>query len=254
MEASLLHYVAFFVLGAGASMLNSIAGGGSVFSLPIMIFLGLPPTVANGTNRIGLIVGNFSSAVTLYRHGYLNTKILLQLLPPTIVGSLVGLVFVVNVSDEVFKVVLAFAIAFVAIMSGLKKDLLGKPPETPPERRTLFGTIAFFLVAIYGGIVQVGVGFVQIFTLVRYTGLDIVHVNAIKNVLTNIFLLISTAGLIVVGKVQWDLAIITAVGALCGGALSGALQIKKGGKFVMRVVRLATVAVALKLFYDVIWG
>ena len=73
-------YPAFFILGAVVSLINSIAGGGSTLSLPIMIFLGLPATVANGTNRIGLIIGNFSSAYNLARHGYLNKKIFMQLL------------------------------------------------------------------------------------------------------------------------------------------------------------------------------
>ncbi|MBO7512234.1 MAG: TSUP family transporter, partial [Fibrobacter sp.] len=75
-------YAAYFVLGAVVSLINSIAGGGSTLSLPIMIFLGLPATVANGTNRIGLIIGNFSSAINLMRHGYLNKKIFLQLALP----------------------------------------------------------------------------------------------------------------------------------------------------------------------------
>ena len=69
-------YVAFFFVGILTSAINSIAGGGSTISLPIMIFLGLPPTVANGTNRIGLFIGNTTSAVNLFRHGLLNTKML----------------------------------------------------------------------------------------------------------------------------------------------------------------------------------
>ena len=89
-------YPAFFILGAVVSLINSIAGGGSTLSLPIMIFLGLPATVANGTNRIGLIIGNFSSAYNLARHGYLNKKIFFQLLLPTFFGALLGACFLVR--------------------------------------------------------------------------------------------------------------------------------------------------------------
>ena len=239
MEPTLGIYAAFFVVGCAASMLNSIAGGGSVFSLPVMIFLGLPPTIANGTNRIGLIVGNLSSAYNLHKHGYLNKKILLQLSMPSLLGAFAG-------------VFLAIAIALVAIMSGLKKDVLGKPPKEPPERCTKMGFLGFFLVAIYGSIVQVGVGFLQIFALRRYTGLEMIQVNALKNTLTTIFLIISTAGLAIAGKVDWPLAIVTALGASFGGFLSSLLQCKKGNKFVERTVQVATVAVAIKMIYDVI--
>lgn len=251
MESDIFLYLAFFVVGFGASLLNSIAGGGSVFSLPVMIFLGLSPTVANGTNRIGLIVGNFSSAWNLYKHGHLNTKLLKQLILPTILGAFAGLAFVVKVDDKVFKTILAFAIAAVALMSGLRKDILGRPPKTPPKKCTLFGFVLFFITALYGCIVQVGVGFVQIFALTRYSGEELIRVNAIKNVLTNIFLIISAVGLACAGKIIWPLALITALGAWLGGFVSSALQIKKGNVFVERVVRLATVAVALKMLYDV---
>ena len=125
-ETSLLIYLAFIGVGCAASMLNSIAGGGSVFSLPIMIFLGLPPTIANGTNRIGLIVGNISSAYNLHRHGHLNKKILFQLALPSVLGALAGVFFVVRLNDKVFQAILAVAIALVAIMSGLKKNILEK--------------------------------------------------------------------------------------------------------------------------------
>ena len=174
-------YAAYFVLGAVVSLINSIAGGGSTLSLPIMIFLGMPATVANGTNRIGLIIGNFSSAFNLARHGYLNKRIFLQLLTPTILGALLGACFLVHIGDKV--------------MSNLNKNVLGNPPENPPEKLTLKGALGFFAIAIYGCIVQVGVGFVQIFGLTRYTGLAPIQINALKNSLTNVFLVVSTIAL-----------------------------------------------------------
>ena len=162
-------YAAYFVLGAVVSLINSIAGGGSTLSLPLMIFLGLPATVANGTNRIGLIIGNFSSAINLMRHGYLNKKIFLQLALPTLFGALVGACFLVNIGDKLFQAILAVVICLVVVMSNLRKDILGKPPANPPEKLTLKCALGFFAIAIYGCIVQVGVGFVQIFGLTRYT-------------------------------------------------------------------------------------
>ncbi len=248
----ILKYAAFFAVGCGASMLNSVAGGGSVFSLPIMIFLGLPPTVANGTNRIGLIVGNFSSAYNLYRHGYLNGRLFKQLFLPSLVGALLGLLFLINIDDQIFKTILTFAIAAVAVMSGLKPGFLGKSKQIP-ERLTPGGFLGFMLIGIYGSVVQVGVGFVQIFALVRYTGLELIQVNALKNMLTNVFLVISTIGLAFTGKIDWPLALVTAIGSSVGGFISSRLQYKKGNRFIARVVRFATVAVALKMFYDLIF-
>ena len=245
-------YPAFFILGAIVSLINSIAGGGSTLSLPIMIFLGLPATVANGTNRIGLIIGNFSSAFNLARHGYLNKKIFLQLLAPTFFGALVGACFLVHIGDKLFQAILAVVICLVVVMSNLRKDILGKPPEAPPAKLTFKGALGFFAIAIYGCIVQVGVGFVQIFGLTRYTGLDPIHVNALKNALTNVFLLVSTIALGITGKINWPIAIVMAAGAWLGGYGGSFLQRKKGNKFIQRFVSVCSIGMAIALVVDLI--
>ena len=243
-------YAAYFVLGAVVSLINSIAGGGSTLSLPIMIFLGLPATVANGTNRIGLIIGNCSSAFNLARHGYLNMKIFLQLLIPTFFGALLGACFLVHIGDKLFQAILAVVICLVVVMSNLSKNVLGKPPAAPPEKLTLKGALGFFGIAIYGCIVQVGVGFIQIFGLTRYTGLSPIEINALKNSLTNVFLVVSTIALGINGKIDWPIAIIMAAGAWVGGYFGSFLQRKKGNKFIQRFISICSIAMAIALVVD----
>ncbi len=243
-------YPAYFLLGAIVSLINSIAGGGSSLSLPIMIFLGMPPTVANGTNRIGLIIGNLSSVYNLAKHGYLNKKIFKQLFIPSLVGALIGVCFLMQIGDKAFQALLAVVICLVVVMGRLRKDIFGKPPASPPEKLTLGGAIGFALVSIYGCIVQVGVGFVQIFSLTRYTGLDAVHVNALKNSLTTIFLVVSAIALSIAGKVIWPIAIIMAAGAWVGGYLGSSLQRKKGNRFVENFVSICSIAMAIYLIVD----
>ena len=245
-------YPAFFVLGAVVSLINSIAGGGSTLSLPIMIFLGMPATVANGTNRIGLIIGNFSSAFNLMKHGYLNKRIFVQLAIPTFLGALVGACFLVRIGDKMFQAILAVVICVVVVMSNLRKDILGKPPATPPEKLTWKGALGFFGIAIYGCIVQVGVGFVQIFGLTRYTGLEPIRVNALKNTLTNVFLLVSTTALGIAGKIDWPLAIVMAAGAWLGGYCRTFLQRKTANKFIQHFVSACSIAMAIYRFIDLI--
>ena len=245
-------YAAYFVLGAVVSLINSIAGGGSTLSLPVMIFLGLPATVANGTNRIGLIIGNFSSAINLMRHGYLNKKIFLQLALPTLFGALVGACFLVRIGDKLFQAILAVVICLVVVMSNLNKNVLGKPPENPPEKLTLKGALGFFAIAVYGCIVQVGVGFVQIFGLTRYTGLSPIQINALKNSLTNVFLVVSTIALGVTGKINWLIAVIMAGGAWVGGYFGSFLQRKKGNKFIQRFISVCSIGMAIALVVDLI--
>ena len=245
-------YPAFFILGLVVSLINSIAGGGSTLSLPIMIFLGMPATVANGTNRIGLIIGNFSSAFNLMKHGYLNKKIFMQLLIPTIVGTAIGGCVLVHIGDRAFQAILACVICLVVVMSNLRKDILGKPPAAPPEKLTWKGAVGFACISVYGCIVQVGVGFVQIFGLTRYTGLEPIRVNALKNALTNVFLLISTTILGIAGKIDWPIAIVMAAGASLGGYCGSFLQRKKGNRFIQHFVSATSVAMAIYLIVDLL--
>ncbi len=237
-------YAIFFVIGFIASVVNSIAGGGSTISLPVMIFLGLPPTVANGTNRVGLFIGNCTSAVNLFRHGFLDKRVYFNLFWPTLAGSVLGILFLVKIDDRVFQGILSLAILLVVIMSNVKRDFLGKPPTSSPRKLSFPAFISFFTIAIYGCIVQVGVGFVQIFALSRYTGLDLLHVNAIKNALTSTFLFVSTIGLIVIGKVDWRLAAFVSFGAFLGGMVGSRLQRKKGNVFIKRFVSAASLVMA----------
>lgn len=242
----------FFGLGLLVSCINSIAGGGSTLSLPVMILLGLPPTVANGTNRIGILIGNISSVLNLRKHGYLNSKIYRQLFWPTLAGALFGIFFLVNLHDKVFQGILSVAICLVVVMSNLKTDVFGKPPATPPEHLTAGWFFGYLLVSLYGCIIQVGVGFVQIFTLSRYTGLDLIHVNALKNALTTTFLLVSTTGLIITGKVNWPLAIAMCIGAWAGGYIGSKLQQKRGNKFIRRCISVASIVMAAALLWDLV--
>lgn len=243
-------YPVFFSLGLVVSIINSLAGGGSSISLPLLIFLGLPPTVANGTNRIGLIVGNFSSMINLRKHGHLYLPIFKQLFLPTLIGSIIGVVALVQINDKVFQAILAIVIFFVVFLTNVKKNILGKAPETPPTKVSLKGFLGFMAVGIYGGIIQVGVGFIQIFALSKYSGLSLIQVNALKSGLTSIFLIISTIVLGFAGKIIWSIAIVMALGAWVGGYIGSRLQRKHGNEFIEKAITVVSLLMAAYLLYD----
>lgn len=245
--------LALFLVGVVTAFINCLAGGGSSLSLPLMILLGLPPTLANGTNRLGLLIGNISAVTNLRKHGYLNLRVYKQLLPPTVLGALLGTLFAVQINDKIFTVLIAMVIIWVAILSRMGTDPLGKPADQVPERPGCKAWSGFALLGIYGSFIQVGVGFLQIFALRRYTGLDLVRVNALKNGLTTSFLLISTIGFAWAGKIIWGLALCMAAGAAIGGWLGSRMQRRHGAQFVQQFVSWAGLALAAKLIWDLIF-
>jgi uncharacterized membrane protein YfcA len=247
-----LDYAIFFVLGIVVAFINSIAGGASSLSLPIMILLGLPPTVANGTNRFGMLVGIFSSALNMRRYGYLRMDIAKALLPPTLLGGTAGTLLAVVISDSHFQVLLAIVMVIVAIMSSLGTDPFGKPPETPPKRPGAKAFLGFTAVGFYGGFLQVGMGFIQIFSLRKYSGLDLKQINGIKNFLSLWFLLMSSIVFFAAGKVILELAISMAFGGVLGGFLGSKFQHKHDQIWIKRIIQIASIGLAGKLIYDLI--
>ena len=248
----MLEGLVFFALGLTVGFINNIAGGASVLSLPIMILLGLPPTVANGTNRFGMFIGVFSSVFSLRRYGYLRMDIAKTLLPPTLIGALLGTLFVVTIDDSSFQGLLAIVMVGVAIMSSLGTDPFGKPPETPPAKPGIKAFCGFTAVGFYGSFFQVGVGFIQIFALRKYSGLDLKHVNAIKNFITIWLLLISSIGLFFAGKIIFSLAFCMALGGLLGGYLGSKFQHKHDQVWIRRFIQAASILLAAKLIYDLV--
>ena len=245
-----MDFAIFFILGIVVAFINSIAGGASSLSLPIMIVLGLPPTVANGTNRFGMLAGIFSSVINMRRYGYLRMDIAKALLPPTLAGGAAGTLLAVFISDSHFQALLAVVMVAVAIMSSMGTDPLGKGPEIPPAKPGSKAFLGFAAIGFYGGFFQVGMGFIQIFCLRKYSGLDLKQVNGIKNFLSIWFLLMSSIVFFVAGKVILGLAVSMAFGGILGGYLGSRFQHKYGQVWIKRVIRAASICLAAKLIYD----
>jgi len=242
--------VIFFILGVVVAFINGLAGGASSLSLPIMILLGLPPTVANGTNRFGMIVGIFSSVFNMRRYGYLRMDIAKALLLPTLLGGVAGTLIAVVIDDAHFQMLLAVVMVAVAIMSSMGTDPFGKPPEKPPERPGVKAFLGFAAVGFYGGFLQVGMGFIQIFSLRKYSGLDLKQVNALKSFLSFWFILVSSLGFFIAGKVVLELAMSMALGGVFGGLLASKFQHKHDIIWIKRAIQLASIGLAGKLIYD----
>lgn len=244
-------YIIFFLLGIAVTFINSIAGGASSLSLPIMILLGLPPTVANGTNRLGMLAGIISSVINMRRFGFFRGDIARALLPATLAGAALGTLFAINMDDSHFQAMLTVVMIAVAIMSSMSIDPFGKPPEKPPVKPGAKANLGFAAVGFYGGFLQVGMGFIQIFSLRKYCGLDLKQINAIKNYLSFWFILLSSLGFFWAGKVIVDLALCMGAGCVIGGYLSSKFQQKHDQIWIKRIIQFASVALAGKLLFDV---
>jgi uncharacterized membrane protein YfcA len=248
-------YVAYvLLLGAGliAGTLNVIAGGGSFLTLPVLIFLGLPATVANGTNRVGILVQNVGAVWSFHRHRVLDWRSFLWAALPSSLGAALGVWIALEVGDQTFQRVLAFLMVGVTIWTIL--DPVGRirrrstGSEFPKLYPLAIGT-GFFFVGIYGGFVQAGVGFF-VLAVTTWAGLDLVRGNAVKVLSILVFTVLSLAIFSWQGMVQWIPGLVLAAGTFLGGQIGVKFTVLKGHDWVKGFVIVAVIIFAVKLWAE----
>lgn len=239
-----------FAAGCAAGTLNVLAGGGSLLTVPVLIFLGLPATVANGTNRVAILAQNLGASWGFQRRGLLETAWLKAALPATLVGAALGAWGATRVSDDQFQRALAVTMVGIALWMLIRRPgsgPMGDDVPPPPSNRVTFHA-AWFVVGVYGGFIQAGLGFV-ILAVVSATGLDLVRGNALKVTLVLAFTPLALALFAMEGLVDWRFGTALALGNLTGGQLGVHLTVLKGQAWVRHVVVVAVVAFAIRLWW-----
>lgn len=243
-------YASLFAVGCVSGTLNVIAGGGSFLSLPLMIFLGLPPTVANGTNRVAILAQNVGAVWGFQRHRAVEWRWLNLAGPPAVAGAIAGAWAALHVGDEEFQRILAGLMVLFAIWA-LWNPLGGGGSRGGGVQggRRLAVIGGFFLVGLYGGFVQAGVGFL-ILAVTTLAGLDLVRGNALKVLLVLTYIPFTLLIFGLGGKIAWSAGLSLAAGNFLGGQLGVRLTVLKGHRWVKRVVTLAIIGFALKLWFS----
>lgn len=244
----------FMVLFAGtaAGFINTLAGGGSLITMSALIFMGLPSAVANGTNRIAILIQNIVAVINFRQKGFFNFEFSLKLSIPAIIGALIGSNLAVNLPETIFNKILAGVMILVLILIIFDpKKKIDTTIEKLSSSRQLAAMIAFFFVGIYGGFIQGGVGFLFIVTLSLITGLSLVKINSIKVFVIAAYTIPSLVVFIINGKVAWLVGLILAVGNSFGAYLGSNFAVSKGDKWIRVILVIIISVMAVKLLIGV---
>jgi uncharacterized membrane protein YfcA len=229
-------------------VLNVIAAGGSLITLPVLIFLGLPPTVANGTNRVAILVQNVGAVWGFHRHRVIDWRWIPRAGVPAALGAMVGAWLAIRMGDDAFRRILAGVIIVAAAWT--LWDPLKRWNRTPRPGPLPLGPgvmAAFFGIGIYGGFVQAGVGFL-VLAVVTIVGLDFVRGNALKVLTALLFTPLALLMFSLYGKVDWASGGALALGNLLGGLVGVHLSVLKGHDWIRRVVMITVVIFAIRLW------
>jgi uncharacterized membrane protein YfcA len=236
--------------GLIVGFLNTVAGGGSLISLPILIFMGLPSNVANASSRIGILFQS-ASAVKGFQSKNISTyPYNLFLGISALLGALLGAKIAVDIKGETFNKILAI------VMILLVFSIIFKPSNKTQllaEKMSLkyqfIGTLLFFFVGIYGGFIQAGVGFIMIVILTSLNKFTLVKSNSAKSFV----ILVYTCAAIIVfayeGIINWPYGLTLAVGNAIGGWFASRWSVVKGDEWIKSFLLITVIALAIKLWF-----
>lgn len=211
-----------FVVGVLSGFINTLAGGGSMLTLPAMMMLGMPADVANGTNRVGVLMQSITGAKGFNDQDRLDRTAILPVLIPTVGGALAGSLLASFLPVWVLEPVLLGAMVAMALIMVIRPETVAPSEGTEPYRladRPIAGA-GLFLAGVYGGFVQAGVGFILIAALAGGLRYDLVRTNALKTVCTAIFSAVALAVFALRGQVWWIPGVVLAIGSILGALAS----------------------------------
>jgi uncharacterized membrane protein YfcA len=247
-----LRVLAAFGAALVAGALNSVAGGGSFVSFPTLLFLGLPPIVANATNNTAMWLGTLSSAGG-YREELRGARGLWPAFAVALVGSVIGAELLLNTPEETFTRAIPWLLLVATLVfasSDLLRVLAGRRTTTQAriEPRWL---VPLFFVSIYGGYFGAGIGIMMLALFALAGWSDVHRMNAVKVLLAATINGVAVVPFAIAHKVAWEEAAILTAGAVLGGYFGARIARRINPKAVRAVVIVVGSAMTLYFFLRV---
>jgi uncharacterized protein len=250
---SWLEITLLIVSGVFVGFINTLAGGGTIISLSLFMFMGLPANIANGTNRIAVILQNMTSVTEFRRKKMLDFKKGTVLAIPTVIGAMVGAQIATDINEEIFEKALAIVMIVMVYFIVVKPSKWLKGQKELMEKKvSWFQILIFFLIGVYGGFVQVGVGYFILAGVVLGAGFDLVRANAIKVWIVLLYTPMALLVFIFNNQVRWDYGLVHSIGNIIGAYLASHFAVTWGANFVRWVMIIFILVTVGQLFgiYD----
>ena len=234
--------------GLAAGFLNAVSGGGAMLTVPALILIGLPPGVANGTNRLAVVLQSLTALAAYKKLKNTDTRLAISLTIPAMLGAVFGAVVSVRLDDSVFQTLLAIMMIIMLIPvvfeSTLNTRLLAHDSSTR-DRRML--QAVFFGIGLYGGLLQIGAGIFILVALSTLGGLNLVLANGVKVVIVMCMTGIALCIFVWNEKVDWSVGLLLSLATSIGSWFGAHWGVRQGEEWIRLVVAVTVVAMAFQL-------
>jgi len=238
------------VVGVIAGWFNVVAGGGSMLTIPVMLFMGIPAPVANGTNRIGILMQDVVAVAAFKRKGFSDFRLSLSLAAMAAIGAIGGALIGVRLDGELFRWFLAVVMVVTMVMMTVQKKKSRETESAHGEpKRLLLGHILMIGAGFWGGLIQIGVGFILMPILHRVMDLDLVRVNMHKVFIVLVYTAIALLVFMTHVQILWIAGAALAAGTMIGGWLGAHYSIQFGDVWIRRVLFFTMTLFIIKLLF-----
>lgn len=249
MELAFNDVIILLICGVIAGFINTVAGGGSLLTLPILIFMGLPSNIANGTNRIAIFMQNIFSISGYKSRGVSDFKYSSWLSVSALIGSIIGAKIAININEDMFNKILSVVIIIVVLSIIYNKKPFNINSENISIEKKIISVIMFFFIGIYGGFIHAGVGFLILSILSNYNGIQLSKANSIKVFVVFVYTFFALIVFIMENKINWILGINLGIGNSIGGWVASRWSYNKPDKIIKIFIIISSAIMAIKLWY-----
>jgi uncharacterized membrane protein YfcA len=236
-------YPLLFVTGLVAGLVDSIAGGGGLIALPVLLSLGLPVPLALGTSKLQGTFGSFSASVHYARSGLVNLRACRVGIVATFAGAVAGALAVQNTDTHLLGRLIPWLLAAIFVYT-VFRPAVGVQDHPPRMRENVFFTVFGLGFGFYDGFFGPGVGSFWAITLILLLGQNFAKATAftkVMNLTSNVAALALFAG---AGLVHLGAGITMGVGQLIGARLGSGMVVRRGARFI-RPIFLTVVGLTL---------
>ncbi len=245
-------YLILILISSGllVGFINTLAGGGTIISLSLFMLLGMPPQLANGTNRLAVVFQTFTSSMGFRQSNTLDFKRATILGIPTTIGSIIGTWWALDINPRTFELILAVSMMVMLVFVIYKPARWLKGKDSVIQLRPGWGQmLAFFFIGLYGGLIYVGVGYYLLAALVLGSGYDLLRANAFKVWIVLLYVPFNLILFMAFGQVNYKIGLIHAVGNVLGAWLATRFAVNWGVNFVRWVLVVVVILVICQTFH-----
>ena len=252
-----MFYSVIYLILAGVlgGFMNTLASSGSAITLPVMLFLGVPPSIANATNRLPIFLGSTTSVYSFNQEGLIDWGKAFKLTIPWLVGCGVGIYLSKYLSNEHLQTIIIIALTFAFFLLITNSRAMLKRKSTYRHNFSFKNHILFFLIGIWAGLIVLDCATLILFELILGCGMDLKKANPIKNYLLLILSFFSVIIFAANHNLNWTIGIILSIGSIMGSKIASNLSQNEKVKlwvfrFLILITAIEIVHLVVKIYYN----